>query len=682
MDLNESQRTAAQHGIGDSRPPAPLLILAGAGTGKTKTLAYRVAYLVLNGTNPQRILLLTFTRRAAAEMTRRAARILGQSCSRPQKIGEPAGIRDIVWSGTFHAIANRLLRLHAHPLGLDPSFTVLDRSDAADLMNLVRNDLGLSEKAMRFPKKETCLAIYSHTVNTCHELAVTLRAVFPWCAAWLEELKELFRGYVIAKQRNNVLDYDDLLLYWRHMMEEPSVSAQVAARFDHVLVDEYQDTNALQASILLHMKPDGHGLAVVGDDAQSIYSFRAAAVRNILDFPKHFSPPARIVTLEQNYRSTQPILDASNAVIGLAAEGYPKRLFSTKLLGEKPQLISASDEVAQVEYVVDRILEHREAGIDLKRQAVLFRATHHSAELEVELARRNIPFVKYGGLKFLEAAHVKDVLCALRWAENSRDAVAAFRVLQLLPGIGPSAARNLIGRLFESSFNALKGVSIPPAAAPHWSEFCDCIVTLADPTTPWIGQVSLFRQWYQPYLEMLYDHSVARIGDLEKLEQIAAGYATRERFLTELTLDPPEATGAEAGAPLFDEDYLILSTIHSAKGQEWDAVFILNVTDGCIPPDMATGSPEQIEEERRILGVAMTRARLHLHLIQPLRFFRSRQHRYGDCYVFAQRSRFIPESILDLFECRTWPQGAVENPKAVGSSARADVGARMREMWR
>src|SRR6516162_2302041 len=393
MDLNESQRTAAQHGIGDSRLPAPLLIRAGAGTGKTKTLAYRVAYLVLNGTDPQRILLLTFTRRAAAEMIRRAARILGQACSTPQRTGEPADVRNIIWSGTFHAIANRLLRLHAHTIGLDPSFSVLDRSDAADLMNLVRNDLGLSKKSMRFPKKDTCLAIYSHTVNTCCELAVTLRAVFPWCADWLGELKELFRGYVIAKQHTNVLDYDDLLLYWRHMMEEPSLSAQVAARFDHVLVDEYQDTNALQAAILLHMRPDGNGLTVVGDDAQSIYSFRAATVRNILDFPNHFSPPARIVTLEQNYRSTQPILDASNAVIALAAEGHPKHLFSTKLLGEKPQLISASDEMAQVEYVVDQILEHREAGIDLKRQAVLFRATHPSAELEVELARRNIPCV-------------------------------------------------------------------------------------------------------------------------------------------------------------------------------------------------------------------------------------------------------------------------------------------------
>ena len=346
------------------------------------------------------------------------------------------------------------------------------------------------------------------------------------------ELNELFRGYVIAKQRNNVLDYDDLLLYWYHAMEEPALAAEVGARFDHILVDEYQDTNALQATILLRMKPDGCGLTVVGDDAQSIYSFRAATVRNILDFPRQFSPVATVVTLEQNYRSTQPILDASNAVLALASEGYSKRLFSTKLSGDKPQFVQAADEPAQVLYTVERILEHREAGIDLRRQAVLFRAAHHSAALEIELVRRNIPFVKYGGLKFLEAAHVKDLLCVLRWAENPRDAVAGFRVLQLLSGIGPKIARSLLARLSESQFlfKALTDASVPSAAAPLWGEFCDTMARLRDLGTPWIGQVGIVREWYQPHLERIYDHTTARIGDLEKLEQISAGYATRERF--------------------------------------------------------------------------------------------------------------------------------------------------------
>jgi DNA helicase-2/ATP-dependent DNA helicase PcrA len=684
MNLNESQRTAIEHGIQAGRSSSPLLIIAGAGTGKTNTLAHRVAHLVLNGADPSRILLLTFSRRAAAEMIKRASRILCETRRGSQKPGVLVVPQDITWSGTFHGIANRLLRFHARTIGLDPSFTVLDRSDAADLMNLLRNDMGLARKATRFPKKDTCLAIYSHKVNACSELKDTLASAFPWCADWADELKGLFRGYVLAKQQSNVLDYDDLLLYWRYAMEEPVVAAEVAARFDHILVDEYQDTNALQATILLRMKPDGSGVTVVGDDAQSIYSFRAATVRNILDFPKQFSPAATVVTLTQNYRSTQPILDASNAVLALASEGYLKRLFSTKLSGEKPQFIQAADESAQVLYIVENLLEHREAGIELRHQAVLFRAAHHSAALEVELVRRNIPFVKYGGLKFPEAAHVKDVLCILRWAENPRDTVAGFRVLQVLPGVGPKLAQTVLGQLSDghSRFDALKNASVPAATAPHWSSFCDMMIRLREMAVPWIGQIGFLREWYQPHLERIYDQTTTRGGDLEKLEHISAGYATRERFLTELTLDPPEATGAEAGAPLLDEDYLILSTIHSAKGQEWEVVFILNVADGCIPSDMATGSPQQIDEERRVLVVAMTRAKSHLHLIQPLRFFRSQQHRYGDAYMFSPRSRFIPDAILDLFEHRVWPTQIAGETDPPTSGFRTDIAARMREMWK
>jgi DNA helicase II / ATP-dependent DNA helicase PcrA len=683
-ELNPAQSAVVRFGIGADRPSGPLLIIAGAGTGKTKTLAHRVAHLILNRGDPQRILLLTFTRRAAAEMTRRAQRILGDACTLAPKPLTQVRAGELSWSGTFHGIANRLLRLHADAIGLNPAFTVLDRSDSADLINLARSELGFAKKASRFPKKDTCLAIYSHTVNACWGLEETLATAFPWCADWADELKGLFRGYVAAKQRDNVLDYDDLLLYWSHMMAEPALAANVAARFDHVLVDEYQDTNALQAAILLGLQPEGRGLTVVGDDAQSIYSFRAATIRNILDFPKCFSPPATIIALEQNYRSTQPILAASNAVIGLAGEGYSKRLFSAKPSDEKPCLVGAADEAAQVDYVVERILEHREAGIDLKRQAVLFRASHHSAQLEIELARRNVPFVKYGGLKFLEAAHVKDLICVLRMAENPRDTVAAFRVLHVLPGVGPSAARNMLSHLSEQAFKlqALEGFEPPPAAGPHWRDFCALMVRLSNPVTPWAGQVELVCRWYQPHLEMLYEDVAVRVGDLEKLEQISAGYATRERFLTELTLDPPDATCAEAGTPNLDEDYLILSTIHSAKGQEWDAVFVLNVVDGCIPSDMAAGSPEQIEEERRLLYVAMTRAKQHLHLVQPLRFFRTQQHRHGDDHIFAPRTRFIPDDLLGLFECRASPVGIIGELNATRLTARADVAARMREMWR
>jgi ATP-dependent DNA helicase UvrD/PcrA len=683
--LNEAQRAAAAYGVvdgGGAPISGPVLIIAGAGTGKTNTLAHRVAHLILTGTAPERILLLTFTRRAAAEMTRRGQRILTAArAAIPSKASGLAG--EISWSGTFHAIGNRLLREHADSIGLDPSFTVLDRADAADRLNFVRNELGLATTEARFPRKDTCLAIYSHTVNAQCGLSEALEGAFPWCAEWEIELKGLFRGYVEAKQRENVLDYDDLLLYWANMMEEPALARLIGGRFDHILVDEYQDTNALQAQILLRMKPDGQGLTVVGDDAQSIYSFRAATPRNILDFPKQFTPAARVITLEQNYRSTEPILEACNAVIGQASEGFRKDLFSDKPSGERPQLVVAADEFAQADYIIERILLQREAGIELKRQAVLFRASHHSDHLEVELGRRGIPFVKYGGLKFLEAAHVKDVLCILRWIENPRDAIAGFRVLQILPGIGPATAWDVLAQLSAAGwdFTMLDGFRAPATTAPHWPELCDLLSGLRRDATAWAGQVARVRRWYQPHLERLYDNPGARIGDLDQLEQIAGTYPTRSSFLTELTLDPPEATSAEAVPPHLDEDYLVLSTIHSAKGQEWDAVFVLNVIDGCIPSDMAVGSREQIEEERRLLYVAMTRAKQHLHLVQPTRLFRGHQHRHGDAHILTLRSRFIPDGILDLFERRAEGRIADALISVPRSQIRVDVAARMRAMW-
>jgi DNA helicase-2/ATP-dependent DNA helicase PcrA len=683
--LNVAQRSAVEYGLsgpGEPQTPGPLLIIAGAGTGKTDTLAHRVAHLILTGTVPDRILLLTFTRRAAAEMGRRAGRVLTAArAARTPTTTERAG--GIAWSGTFHSIANRLLREFADSIGLDPSFTVLDRADAADRLNFVRNELGLAKTDARFPRKDTCLAIYSFTVNARCPLAETLEAAFPWCAEWEAELKGLFRAYVEAKQRENVLDYDDLLLYWANMMEEPALAQIVGERFDHILVDEYQDTNALQAQILLRMKPDGRGLTVVGDDAQSIYSFRAATVRNIFDFPKQFTPPAHVVTLEQNYRSTGLVLEACNAVIAQAAEGFRKTLFSDKPSRERPQLVVASNEHAQVEYIIERVLEHREAGIELKRQAVLFRAAHHSDPLELELARRGIPFVKYGGLKFLEAAHVKDVVCVLRWVENPRDAVAAFRVVQLLPGIGPANAREALLYLATVGwdFASLPGFSVPNATEPYWPELCDLLSVLRQHPTDWVGQLAQVRRWYQPHLERLHDNVIARAGDLEQLEQIAGTYRSRGEFLSELALDRPEATSAEAVPPYLDEDYLVLSTIHSAKGQEWDAVFVLNLIDGCIPSDMAVGNREQVEEERRLLYVAMTRAREHLHLVQPMRMFRSHQHRHGDGHVLTMRSRFIPDGMLELFERRAHGHTVPAPAAATSRAVRVDVAARMREMW-
>ena len=433
-DLNREQRRAVKHGVSDGSAlgAKPLLVIAGAGTGKTKTLAHRVAHLIVNGADAHRILLLTFSRRAALDMTGRVKRITAAALGTRQI--------DLPWAGTFHAVGARILREYAHRIGLQPSFTILDRSDAADLMDVVRHDLGMSKKESRFPKKDTCLAIYSLAINSGASIKATLRNQFPWCIEWKADLRNLFGEYAAAKQRQNVLDYDDLLLAWSEIMNNGDLAAEVGDRFDHVLVDEYQDTNRLQANILLKLKPDGRGLTVVGDDAQSIYSFRAATVRNILDFPGQFEPSARIVTLEQNYRSTQPILDACNSVIEFAAERFTKNLRSERKSKQRPYLTTVTDETAQARYVAQQILDAREAGVPLKGQAVLFRASHHSAQLEIELSRRNIPFVKYGGLKFLEAAHVKDVISVFRWCENPADRVAGFRVLKLLPGIGPTTA--------------------------------------------------------------------------------------------------------------------------------------------------------------------------------------------------------------------------------------------------
>jgi DNA helicase II / ATP-dependent DNA helicase PcrA len=459
--LNEQQRAAATYGDG------PLLIIAGAGTGKTNTLAHRVAHLIATGVNPGRILLLTFTRRAAAEMTRRVQTILAAS-TKPRGAA-PATVASRIWGGTFHAMANRILRLHSQPLGLGDAFTVIDRADAEDVMNDVRSELGFDKGDVRFPKKGTCLAIYSRCVNAQEPIDDALKRHFPWCAAYPEQLKLLFKAYVAHKQSQNVLDYDDLLLFWHYLMQEQPLAAEVSKRFDAVLVDEYQDTNALQADILQRLCPTGRGLTVVGDDAQSIYSFRAATVHNILDFPKVF-PSTTVLKLEQNYRSVQPILDATNSVIALCPQRYNKDLFSTRASEQKPRLVTLVDEDQQSDYVIRRILEHHEAGIPLRKQAVLFRTAHHSDALEVELGRRNIPFVKYGGLKFLEAAHVKDVLSILRLVENPRDATSAFRVLQLLDGVGPAHAKRAIQHLAsqEHRFNAWRDFTPPAAAAAQW----------------------------------------------------------------------------------------------------------------------------------------------------------------------------------------------------------------------
>lgn len=433
------------------------------------------------------------------------------------------------------------------------------------------------------------------------------------------------------------------------------------------------------------LKPDGAGLTVVGDDAQSIYSFRAATVRNILDFPDHFTPPAQVIMLDHNYRSTQAILTAANAVIDLAVERYRKNLRSDRSSAERPQLVSVRDEAEQARYVAERILQHGETAIPLKQQAVLFRASHHSGPLEIELTRRKIPFVKFGGLKFLEAPHIKDVLAFLRWVENPRDRVSGFRVVQLLPGVGPATAARLLDRLTDASgaLEALADFRPPAACAESWPTFIDTLKLIRSNTAGWPTELDLARRWYAPHLQRRYEDAEIREADLLQLAQIASTYSNRQRFLTELILDPPSATSDEAGIPLRDEDYLILSTIHSAKGQEWKSVFVLNCVDGCISSDLAVASTAEIEEERRLLYVAMTRAKDRLHMVVPQRFFIHQQRSSGDRHVYAVRTRFIPDTAIEHFEQCAWPPSAHDGglrPKPAVKPV--DIGAQLKNMWR
>lgn len=682
--LNDRQRAAVEHGVGlpDGGIGGPLLIIAGAGSGKTNTLAHRVAHLVVNGADPRRILLMTFSRRAASEMAGRVERI----CRRV--LGENAGVLTdaLTWAGTFHGVGARILREHAGDLGLDPQFTIHDREDSADLMNLVRHERGFSRTETRFPTKGTCLSIYSRAVNAEAPLQEVLRAHFPWCATWEAQLRELFAGYVEAKQAQNVLDYDDLLLCWAQAMSEASLAGEIGGRWDHVLVDEFQDTNRLQASILMGLKPAGHGLTVVGDDAQSIYSFRAATVRNILDFPGAFSPAADVITLDRNYRSTKPILAAANGVIGLASERFTKDLWTDRDAGELPRLVTVRDEADQAKFIAREVLANREAGMRLKDQAVLFRTSSHSGPLEIELVRRNIPFRKFGGLKFLDSAHVKDLLAALRFAENPRDRVAGFRLMLLIPGIGASTAQAVLDVMAGSSdpIAALQEHACPARAAADWPTFVAMLAGLRTRHSSWPAEIGAVRCWYEPHLERMHEDFEMRRADLLQLEDIAAGYPSRERFLTELTLDPPDATSGQSGVPLLDEDYLILSTIHSAKGQEWKSVFVLNVVDGCIPSDLGTGTTDDIEEERRLLYVAMTRAKDSLSLMVPHRFFTHGQAVNGDRHVLASRTRFIPAVLVPLFERRSWPTmtAAADGGPQQKRPVRVDVASRMRGMWR
>ncbi|RMG09274.1 MAG: ATP-dependent helicase [Planctomycetota bacterium] len=641
--LNPQQREAAT-----ADPARPLLILAGAGTGKTRTLVARLAWLVVEAQVPaERLLMLTFTRRAAREMLARAAEVVGRRTAR-RMVG-----------GTFHSVGQRLLRAYAPRLGLNEAFTILDRGDSEDLLDMCREELSLRSGSpaagrRRFPAKRTLAAIYTRCVNGERSLGDVLGMDFPWVAEHEEAVRRIFRRYEERKQEQDVLDFDDLLSAWRALLADPVLGPEAAGHFEHVLVDEYQDTNRAQRSILLALREGGCQMTCVGDDAQSIYGFRGATVANILDFEADFSA-ARLVRLEQNYRSSEPLLALTNAVLAGAREGHPKTLWSGIPGAGPPRLVRVLDEDAEARWIADEVLRLQEEGLPLRRQAVLFRAAHHSDLLEVELGRRRIPFRKYGGLRFVDAAHVKDLIAFLRILENPADRTAWFRVLKLLDGVGPRTAAKVCEHLAAHGhrLSALASCQVPPRARTPYAGLTELLASLSTESAHDCpgACVEALRAFYEPILARRYERPEARREDLEALAHLARAARDRRSFLSELALDPPAASGDEAGPPHRDEDWLVLSTIHSAKGLEWDAVYVLRCTDGMIPSDMATGRRETVEEERRVFYVALTRARQHLALTAPLRYHvPEHRRRRDDWHLYPKLSRFLSDEALAALE--------------------------------
>ncbi|MFN2637047.1 MAG: ATP-dependent helicase [Gemmatimonadaceae bacterium] len=630
-ELNPQQLAAATHGDG------PLLIIAGAGTGKTRTLVYRVAHLIERGVPAERILLLTFTRRAAQEMLSRVEQLVGSNSKR-------------VHGGTFHATAHRLLRRYGQAAGLAKGFSIMDQGDSADLMQLSRAQLGYGARTKRFPKKETLHYVYSRHINTGISVEDIIRDEYPQFVDYLDDFAKIYSDYTRRKQERNLVDYDDLLLFWALLLEaSPALAGKIGGLYDQILVDEYQDTNVLQARVLRGMCRTHSNITVVGDDAQSIYSFRGANFRNILDFPRQFAG-AETVTLEQNYRSTQPILSVTNTLISRAAERFTKNLWTQRTGGEAPWLVAARDEQQQTQFVVDRILELHEEGTPLHKIAVLFRAAYMSADLEIELTNRKIPFEKWGGLKFLEAAHVKDVLAFLRILENPRDEVSWYRLLLLLPGIGDATARAAIDSMAAAAWEsaAFGRYNPPPRARVAHASLVALLDGLRSGPPQDEAQVALdiarVRTLYDGILRERYDRVEPRLADLDQLQTIAAGYPDRATFLSALALEPPQGTQDLAGGSREDEDCLILSTAHSAKGKEWDAVFVIWAVDGWFPSARCLNTEEETEEERRLMYVALTRAKNHLAVTYPLNAYSSRR---GAEYTLDQLCRFIDRGVRD-----------------------------------
>jgi DNA helicase-2/ATP-dependent DNA helicase PcrA len=627
-ELNDAQFEAA------TTVEGPLLIIAGAGTGKTRTLVYRVAHLIDIGVDPRSILLLTFTRRAAEEMLRRASILMDNRCSH-------------VGGGTFHSFANLVLRQFGRRINLSPSFTIMDRRDSEDAIQLLRAEMGLHNKDKRFPRKQTVGEIFSMAVNKQTAVPELIEREYPHLCDSLDDLLRLYERYGEYKSSKTLLDYDDLLTKLKDLLaNHEEARHRLSQIYRFIMVDEYQDTNHLQARIVRLLAADHDNVAVVGDDAQSIYSFRGANFRNIMDFPTDF-PRARIIKLEENYRSTQPILNLTNEIIHRAHEGYNKKLYTRKRDGETPILVQADSEQMQSRFVCQKILELREEGVPLWEIAVLFRSSFHSFDLELELARHNIPFVKRGGFQFMETTHIKDILAHLRILANPQDAISWNRVLLLLEGVGAQMAQKVTRWLLEGShpMERLRSFDARGKVA-HGLKTLAQVLQAASETQHPVEQTQYLLQYYLPVLKRNHpDDHPKRLKDLEHFQGITERYRSLERLLADMALEPPNDSVAGVLAVDPDEGPVVLSTVHSAKGLEWHTVFIIWALEGRFPSFYNINSDEELEEERRLLYVAATRAKENLYVTYPVKIFDR-----GLRMILSRPSQFIEGISEDVLE--------------------------------
>jgi DNA helicase-2/ATP-dependent DNA helicase PcrA len=627
-ELNDAQFAAA------TTVEGPCLVIAGAGTGKTRTLVYRVARLIDIGVDPRTILLLTFTRRAAEEMLRRASLLTDNRC-------------DKVAGGTFHSFANTVLRHYGRKIDLEPSFSIMDRPDSEDLIQMVRAELGLNTKEKRFPRKQTVGEIYSMALNKQCTISELVERDYPHLYDFLEDLLRLYERYVEYKKTRGLLDYDDLLIKLKELLAADEATRQrMSETYRFIMVDEYQDTNRLQADIVRLLAAAHDNVMVVGDDAQSIYSFRGANFRNIMDFPKDF-PGAKMISLEENYRSTQPILDLTNEIISRASEKYEKHLFTNKKDGDAPLLVQAESEQMQSRFVCQRVLELREEGVPLWDIAILFRSSFHSFDLEMELTRHNIPFVKRGGFQFMETTHIKDLLAHLRVLANPLDAISWGRVLSLLEGVGPQACQKITRWIMDSSspISRLRSFEAKGKIALGLKTLAQVMEAALEPERP-AESAQYLMQYYGPILKKNHPEDYPkRMRDLEHFLGMTERYRSLERLITDMALEPPNDSVDSVLAVDPDEGPLVLSTIHSAKGLEWHSVFIIWALEGRFPSYYNINTPEELEEERRLLYVAATRAKENLYISYPIKIFDR-----GMGTVLSRPSQFlegIPEQMLE-----------------------------------